>query len=135
MNRTAGGGARDRCPGPASAEPGSRRGSGREVPCGAGRSTVGAEAELVHAVAHRVAGQSQLAGGPGDVALLSLPAGVRGVSRLGVQDDFFELGGHSLLATQIISRLRRLTGVELGLRDIFELQNSIHWIKSYWSRS
>jgi hypothetical protein len=35
-------------------------------------------------------------------------------------DNFFEIGGHSLLATQVISRVRRTFGVEIGVRSIFE---------------
>jgi amino acid adenylation domain-containing protein len=42
---------------------------------------------------------------------------VDGVGRKG---DFFELGGHSLLATQAISRVRKMLGVEIGVRSVFE---------------
>ncbi|HKX31469.1 MAG TPA: amino acid adenylation domain-containing protein [Blastocatellia bacterium] len=39
---------------------------------------------------------------------------------IGVGDNFFEIGGHSLLATQIISRIRSVFGIEIGVRSIFE---------------
>jgi acyl carrier protein/NRPS condensation-like uncharacterized protein len=42
------------------------------------------------------------------------------VERVGSTDNFFDLGGHSLLATQVISRLRRVFGVEIPLRNVFE---------------
>jgi amino acid adenylation domain-containing protein/non-ribosomal peptide synthase protein (TIGR01720 family) len=42
------------------------------------------------------------------------------VNSVGRQESFFELGGHSLLATQVISRLRKTFGIEIGVRSIFE---------------
>ncbi|MBK8985704.1 MAG: amino acid adenylation domain-containing protein [Chloroflexi bacterium] len=52
--------------------------------------------------------------------LADLWAQVLHVQPVGLHDNFFELGGHSLLATQIVSRIRKMTQVELPIRAIFE---------------
>ena len=44
-----------------------------------------------------------------------------GHARVGVDDSFFDLGGHSLVATKLATAIRSECGVELGIRDIFEL--------------
>ncbi|BBX15855.1 non-ribosomal peptide synthetase [Mycolicibacterium duvalii] len=44
-----------------------------------------------------------------------------GTERVGVDDSFFELGGHSLLATKLVTAVRDRCGVEIEIREIFEL--------------
>ncbi len=42
------------------------------------------------------------------------------IEHIGGQENFFEIGGHSLLATQVMARIRKLVGVEIPLRVLFE---------------
>ncbi len=58
---------------------------------------------------------------PVESGLAQIWTEVLGVARAGVHDSFFELGGHSLVATQIVSRARQVFGVELPLRDLFDV--------------
>ncbi|MET0704077.1 MAG: condensation domain-containing protein, partial [Mycobacterium sp.] len=44
-----------------------------------------------------------------------------GRDRVGADDSFFDLGGHSLLATKLVAAVRSACGVEIGVREVFEL--------------
>ncbi|MEO3811588.1 amino acid adenylation domain-containing protein [Sphaerisporangium sp. B11E5] len=57
---------------------------------------------------------------PTERALAAIWSELLGVEAVGVDDDFFDLGGHSLLATQVVARLRRQTGAEVSVMDVFK---------------
>lgn len=57
---------------------------------------------------------------PTETMLADIWKEVLGIGRVGMADNFFELGGHSLLAVQVLSRIRRVFGVEMSLRRLFD---------------
>ncbi|XXV18932.1 amino acid adenylation domain-containing protein [Sorangium sp. So ce1182] len=54
-------------------------------------------------------------------ALAGIWAELLQVERVGRRDSFFALGGHSLAAVRLVSRVRKVLGVELALSDVFLL--------------
>ncbi|MEQ1513138.1 MAG: amino acid adenylation domain-containing protein [Lysobacteraceae bacterium] len=52
--------------------------------------------------------------------LVALWAEVLGRPQIGIHDNFFDLGGHSLLATQLVTRMQKALGGDIGLRMMFE---------------
>jgi NRPS condensation-like uncharacterized protein len=57
---------------------------------------------------------------PIEEMLAGLLEDVLQVDRVGIYDNFFEIGGHSLLAIQVVSRVRSVFGIELGVKSVFD---------------
>ncbi|ACK73817.1 amino acid adenylation domain protein (plasmid) [Gloeothece citriformis PCC 7424] len=57
---------------------------------------------------------------PQEKQLAEIWANVMNLEQVGIHDNFFELGGHSLVAIQIISRIREVFAIDLGLNSLFE---------------
>ena len=56
---------------------------------------------------------------PTECCVAQAMAQVLGVERIGADDDFFALGGDSLRAMRLVNQIETLTGVRLGLTDVF----------------
>ncbi|OBG60304.1 MULTISPECIES: non-ribosomal peptide synthetase [unclassified Mycobacterium] len=58
---------------------------------------------------------------PAERRIAALFSALLGHDRVGLDDSFFDLGGHSLVATKLVTAIRSECGVEVGIRDVFEL--------------
>ncbi|SCA62531.1 hypothetical protein SCG7086_AB_00070 [Chlamydiales bacterium SCGC AG-110-P3] len=45
---------------------------------------------------------------------------VLSIDKIGIEDDFFDIGGHSLLATKALTRIQKLTGVQIPILAFFQ---------------
>lgn len=55
-----------------------------------------------------------------EIVLVEIWEELLGKKRIGILDNFFALGGHSLKALELISAIRKATGKELSLKQIFD---------------
>lgn len=55
-----------------------------------------------------------------EVKMVELWKDILEVQDVGVEQSFFEVGGHSLKATTLVSRIKKVLGMELSLSHIFE---------------
>ncbi|MBF0396015.1 MAG: amino acid adenylation domain-containing protein [Desulfobacterales bacterium] len=57
---------------------------------------------------------------------------------ISVNNNFFNIGGHSLLATKLVSRIRKVFGIDISLKEVFlspvlsDLANVIDSIQNKW---
>ncbi|MFE9257354.1 amino acid adenylation domain-containing protein [Streptomyces sp. NPDC006879] len=58
---------------------------------------------------------------PTEQAIADVISEVLGVATVGRQDNFFDLGGQSLQASKVVGKLREELGVEVSVRQVFEL--------------
>jgi len=87
----------------------------RRVTTDAVESSLGDAAGAVVAAGSVVAPRTAL-----EATIANVWSEVLRVEPVGADSDFFDLGGNSLVAVQLITQLRRATGIRLPMRALFE---------------
>ncbi len=57
---------------------------------------------------------------PTEVKIAGMMEDIFGASGIGADDDFFEMGGDSLKALMLINRIRKETGADIAIQEMFE---------------
>jgi amino acid adenylation domain-containing protein len=57
---------------------------------------------------------------PLQTQLTSIWKELLGLTFIGAHDDFFELGGHSLIAIQVMTRIKKETGIQIPISALFQ---------------
>lgn len=57
---------------------------------------------------------------PTEIKIAGMMEDIFGATGIGADDDFFEMGGDSLKALMLINRIRRETGADIAIQEMFE---------------
>ncbi len=77
-------------------------------------------ASVDHIPPQRPSSHIQIARNDLELQISNIFSDLLGIQHVDVRDNFFEVGGDSLLAAQLLAHLKKVSGANLSLADIFE---------------